>query len=783
MRKLLAVLAVVISLVVAAVSALRRLPPGVLGWSPHAGHLVVAGAGGAWVPRWRFQAVGESPVRTRLEAASAEGSRVWVEVRLSPSPGRYALTPADTVADGLRVALGEEVRRVVAAVSLPCLANLASEHCQAKVEQRLGELAAARLEIAPAAVTVQVVPDSAAVAAARRAAVSASVGRPARRVVVVGLDGADWELLEPLTRRGLMPNLARLMAAGSWGGLESFTPILSPLIWTTVATGVSPDEHGILDFLEVDAESGARIPITGRQRRVPALWNIASAAGLSPVVAGWWATWPAETVNGVMISDRLFYLLSDTVGEEQPGTLVFPPQLEKDLREVAARAARETDEAAVRALMPVSATAYREAVAAGRGMADPIDGFRRILVGTRTYFGGALAVLRPTTDLLMVYCIGTDEIGHLLAPYLPPLLPGRDEQFGQVAQTAVERYHAAVDRWIGRLLEQCPLSECAFVVISDHGFKWGADRPRELSGVAAATAAVWHRPVGVFVVAGHGVARLGRVREVPSVYDVAPTVAALLGIPAGVSWRGRPLPGCPPAGRPPVDWTALLPPESYRPSPGAPARPSPEAIAQLKALGYLEGGEGGAGTNRITEGSLNNLGLVHLEAKRYREAEAAFRQAIQANPRYASPHYNLRRLYFETLRYDEADEALWRAVELGLRDGAGAVDRAASEYEARGLPERALRLLARGAMLYPHEVRLTVHRLALLVRSGRCAEGLQVGRAAAEAFPTSAAVHAFFGVAAACAGAKDEARAALERSLTLDPDQPMVTEALASLSR
>ena len=744
---------------------------------------MVAGADGAFVPRWRFLAAGESPVRTKLEAASAEGSRVLVEVRLSLPPGRYALAPADSVAGGVTVALGEEARQIVAEVSLPCLADLEGEHCKAKVERRLGELIAARLAVPATAVTAQVVPDSAAVAAARRAAVSAAVGRAARRVVVVGLDGADWELLEPLTRRGFMPNLARLMAAGSWGGLESLTPILSPLIWTTMATGVSPDEHGILDFLEVDAESGARIPITGRLRRVPALWNIASAAGLSPVVAGWWATWPAEAVHGVMISDRLFYLLSDTVGDEQPGTLVFPPQLEWEMRDLAARAARETDEAAVRALMPVSAAAYREAVAAGRGMADPVDGFRRILVGTRTYFGAALAVLRPTTDLLMVYCIGTDEIGHLLAPYLPPLLPGRDEKFGQVAQTAVERYHAAVDRWIGRLMEECPLSECAFVVVSDHGFKWGADRPRELSGVAAATAAVWHRPVGVFVVAGNGVAPLGRVREVPSVYDVAPTVAALLGIPAGTSWRGRPLPGCPPAQRPPVDWVALLPPESYRPSSGAAARPSREAIAQLKALGYLEGGEGGAGTSRVTEGSLNNLGLVHLEAKRYREAEAAFRQAIQANPRYASPHYNLRRLYFETSRFDEADEALWRAVELGLRDAAGAVDRAASEYEARSLPERALGLLARGVALYPHEVRLTVHRLALLVRSGQCAEGLQVGRAAAEAFPTSAAVHAFLGLAAACAGAKDEARAALQRSLTLDPNQPTVTEALASLSR
>ena len=783
MRKVLILAVTLLCLLAALYGALRRLPPAGLGWSPSQGRLVVAGSSGAWVPRWRFRAAGVGPVDVALAAASAEGAGVEVRVRLALPGGSYALAPGETVADGVRARFTDEVRGVVAAVSLDCLANSQGEGCGAEVKRRVEAALAARLGVGGEVVTALLLPDPAAVAAGRRAAVAAAVQKVARRVVVVGLDGADWELLEPLARRGVMPNLARLMAAGSYGQLESLTPLLSPLIWTTMATGVSPDEHGVLDFLEVDPGSGARQPISGRKRRVSALWNIASAAGLSPVVAGWWATWPAEAVNGVVISDRLFYLLADSVGEEPPGTLVYPPQLEGEFKELVARAARETDEAAVRALMPVSSQAYREATAAAKGLADPIDGFRRILVGTRAYFGAALATLRPTTDLLMVYCIGTDEVGHLLGPYVPPLLPGRDAVFGEVARLAVERYHAVVDRWIGRLLENCPLSECAFLVVSDHGFKWGADRPRELSGVAAATAAVWHRPLGVFVAAGSGIERRGKVDETPSVYDVAPTVTALLGLPAGEGWRGRSLPGCPPAAVRPVDWNALLPPDSYRPSSVASVRPSAEVIAQLKALGYLEGREGGAAVGEETEGSLNNLGLVHLEAKRYAEAETAFRKAIAVNPRYASPHYNLRRLYLETSRLDEADASLWRAVELGLRDAAGAVDRAARDYEALGLPDRALDVLRRGVALFRGEVRLVVHYLAALVRRGRCSEGLEEGRKAAQAFPSSAAVHAFYGLAAGCANASQEARTALQRSLELDPNQPMVAEALASLSR
>jgi Flp pilus assembly protein TadD len=319
------------------------------------------------------------------------------------------------------------------------------------------------------------------------------------------------------------------------------------------------------------------------------------------------------------------------------------------------------------------------------------------------------------------------------------------------------------------------------MVVSDHGFKWGADRPREFSGIAAATAALWHRPTGIFVLAGKGVAPLGTVGEAASVYDVAPTMAALLGLPPGTGWRGRPLPGCPVAALQPVDWRVAVPPESYRPvAPAAP--PSPEYVKQLKALGYMETGEGTGQGEQATEGELNNLGLVHLQAKRYAEAEKAFKGAIERNHTYASPHYNLRRLYFETGRYDEADAELWRAVELKLRDSVGAVDRAAGDYETHAAPDRAAALLAEARRRFPGDARLTVHRLAVLVGNGRCAEANAEGREAADRFPSDARVQAFFGLSAACAGDTATAKRAFKRSLELDPNQPEIRQALEALT-
>src|SRR5207249_759516 len=105
------------------------------------------------------------------------------------------------------------------------------------------------------------------------------------------------------------PNLSRLIAQGVRARLKTIEPVLSPVIWTTVATGFLPSEHGILDFLATDTRTGEKIPVTSRQRRVKAIWNLLDEAGVPVGVIGWWATWPAESVDGYIVSDRVAYQL------------------------------------------------------------------------------------------------------------------------------------------------------------------------------------------------------------------------------------------------------------------------------------------------------------------------------------------------------------------------------------------------------------------------------------------------------------------------------------------
>src|SRR5262249_14376944 len=116
--------------------------------------------------------------------------------------------------------------------------------------------------------------------------------------------------------------------------LKSVMPILSPIVWTTVATGVSPDVHRVLDFQEVDPASGQKLPISGRSRAVPAIWNVASASGRTVGVVGWWATHPAEEVSGFFVSDRASPIMFE--GMPRAG-VAYPSSLAPGVEQVLAR--------------------------------------------------------------------------------------------------------------------------------------------------------------------------------------------------------------------------------------------------------------------------------------------------------------------------------------------------------------------------------------------------------------------------------------------------------------
>ena len=250
-------------------------------------------------------------------------------------------------------------------------------------------------------------------------------------MIWIGLDGLDFEVVDRLAAEGRMPNWKRLASEGYTARLKSFFPILSPIVWTTLATGVGPDVHRVMDFQEVDPASGQKVPISGNSRAVPAIWNVASAEGLSVGVVGWWASHPAEEVKGFFVSDHASAILFQ--GLTQDG-VAFPASLSPGVGQIMARDGRVEDAELARFLDMSSDEIARERASA-KGLENPVAALARTIGATRVESRIARELYdRNLPDLTMLYFEGTDVIGHLFASDVAPRLECiGDEDFRAVS--------------------------------------------------------------------------------------------------------------------------------------------------------------------------------------------------------------------------------------------------------------------------------------------------------------------------------------------------------------
>ncbi len=156
------------------------------------------------------------------------------------------------------------------------------------------------------------------------------------RIRVLAIDGLERRMTEQMLARGEMPELARLLARGAHGRLTAEPERVPAIVWTTVATGRGPEAHGIQSAgarrlagmrtaVSLDSAGGRfasalgtaadllRLTRTGPPtsvlRGVKTFWNVASEKGLRVGVVNWWATWPADPLNGYVVSDRAFFKL------------------------------------------------------------------------------------------------------------------------------------------------------------------------------------------------------------------------------------------------------------------------------------------------------------------------------------------------------------------------------------------------------------------------------------------------------------------------------------------
>jgi tetratricopeptide (TPR) repeat protein len=516
---------------------------------------------------------------------------------------------------------------------------------------------------------------------------------PSRRVMLMGWDAADWHVINPLIDAGKMPNLARFVEQGVMGNIATLQPVLSPMLWTSIATGKRPYKHGIHGFSEPDPVTGGIRPVTNLSRRTKAIWNILNQNDLHTITIGWWPSNPAEPLSkGVMVSNDYQKAHGTTATPAdlekwpmKPGT-VHPERLADRLKKLRVHPA-ELGERDLMPFVPGIEGLSREELDALQE--DPrLQSLMKIISDCYTIQAAATSTMQSEPwDLMCVYYDAIDHFGHAFMKYHPPQRKGVSEFDFRVFKNCVESCYIFHDMMLGRLLELAG-EDTTVILISDHGFHPDDLRlssvPREPAGPAAE-----HRQFGVFAARGPDIRRDERVSGA-NLLDICPTLLHLFGLPVGEDMDGKVL----------LDIYAKQPARIERipswdevegdhgmhpPDKQISAEDSKAALEQLVALGYID--EPDADQSKAMAQTVReldyNLAQAYSDGGIYTEAIAIFERLYEAWPMEHRFGFKLATCYQALGRAADLRKLVGVIIERRLEEAREAV----SEIKALGLED------------------------------------------------------------------------------------------------
>jgi predicted AlkP superfamily phosphohydrolase/phosphomutase len=255
--------------------------------------------------------------------------------------------------------------------------------------------------------------------------------------LVIGIDGGEWSVIEPLIADGSLPNLSELINSGVHGDLESITPPVSPPAWNSIQTGTNPGKHGIFDFTTFGSDYGRRSVNASDRRTVP-FWRVMNDNGVDTGLFKIPFAYPPGDVEGFLVSGFPTPETVDdyTTPKELSDTIGSPARLFEDWN-------------------------YQD-----RGQ---YERFKNNLVSVAERQSRILQDLLDDHDpnFLMTVYDRSDRVQHFFWKYVDETHPRYEHD--PALSDAFEEYYEAVDRGIGQLLDRAG-PETNVIVLSDHGF-------------------------------------------------------------------------------------------------------------------------------------------------------------------------------------------------------------------------------------------------------------------------------------------------------------------------
>ena len=388
----------------------------------------------------------------------------------------------------------------------------------------------------------------------------------ATKILLIAVDGLSFPLLQKWVAAGDLPVMQRLMEGGCYGFCHPFTPSNSAVIWTSVMTGMRPEKHGIDSFIyyrwgEKNLKKTAvkkllkcgfrplfswfrkngyirEIPFSLHTVREKMLWEIFAQENRSVGIINWWHSWPASQVPGFVISDRIHYWRSRE-RKQKNGThdekLVYPQHL---LERVKPKIVDpfSISSGVYKRFMHLDDISIEEMKNCHYERHQLMSEFKYLYSLDESVKRMTRFCLRefPQPQFLALYFRGIDIMSHCALRYTSwnrdaSITDEEVRQFGG----AVHQYYCYTDGLLGEVIDAVS-GDTTILLVSDHGFD------REPDGRFGHRKT---RPPGMFIVAGPPVKEGVRV-EHASLYDIAPTVLYLTGLPLSQEMEGTILTDC-----------------------------------------------------------------------------------------------------------------------------------------------------------------------------------------------------------------------------------------------
>jgi predicted AlkP superfamily phosphohydrolase/phosphomutase len=391
------------------------------------------------------------------------------------------------------------------------------------------------------------------------------------KVLLLGVDGATWDVLDPLIEAGEVPNFARLVNEGFSDRFRTILPTSSPIIWTSIATGKKASKHGVSNvvftvipgmgnsIVHFSHLLGAKtisqtlmdwgvfhsVPVSSTIRQSKAIWNINTDYGLTTDVVAWWGTWPPDSIKGAIVSDLASTYKQDlriakgqltATGDfdYQKTARTYPPMLEADLLPFQDSCSALSLEEANR-FLEVDSTLLEEINTAKKW--ERFDWRVCIrysyLVDKFNKMAGQYLMEKDDWDCVMLYFNMIDAIEHYFWMYYDEESFKDHKIYGDLPlQNVVPNAYKIMDSMIGDVLEKVD-ENTVVILVSDHGFETYIRNDNW--PVCDHT----HAPDGIFIAAGPHIAHKKQRTSQYSIYDVTPTMLTLLGIPLGEDMDGE----------------------------------------------------------------------------------------------------------------------------------------------------------------------------------------------------------------------------------------------------